>query len=411
MDQSPTLVMSIDVCCRLYFVKTSRFWRCPRTRIFLQRRGTSTPSTTIVRSFSWFLPQLLPPTIMKRMTMTRQFMVVFQPFSPTRCGCTLMQLGPIVRSRFTLMQRGPQLWSYTFWAMLRSKHRWCTHLLTITTTSFKCQTTDDEHLHGILFTLHKTYGLRFPFSKQHQGFSSPFRRLKGFTFPFPRYHGASDVVSHYQDSRVPLNHESNHQGFRFPVSKVHSYIHKVPLHLRPNVGVSAAVFAFFKTLGFTFTMKSITKGFGFPVSKLHFISSYPDIYTTKTSAPMKKSWKGNIVDTNLFHHWISKVLQRQHRRSSSWSKVRVSIAYFTWGRVIICFLYFHIFICTIWAIIGMISNLYVISVRFYHITGQILPVHLHVTYHTSHFSLLIFIPQQCFLTWPISHGGEWLSIW
>jgi hypothetical protein len=73
----------------------------------------------------------------------------------------------------------------------------------------------------------------------------------------------------FQDSRVPSYHENNHQGFRFPVSKLHSYIHKVPLHLRKNVGDSASIFALFKTLGFRLTMKAITKGFGFPVSKLH----------------------------------------------------------------------------------------------------------------------------------------------
>jgi hypothetical protein len=41
-------------------------------------------------------------------------------------------------------------------------------------------------------------------------------------------------------------------------------IYKVPLHLQQNVGVSSSVFAFFKTLGFRFTMKATIKGFASP---------------------------------------------------------------------------------------------------------------------------------------------------
>jgi hypothetical protein len=36
-----------------------------------------------------------------------------------------------------------------------------------------------------------------------------------------------------------------------------------------NVGVSDVVFAFFKTLGFRFTMEAFQQGFRFPVLKLH----------------------------------------------------------------------------------------------------------------------------------------------
>ncbi len=53
-------------------------------------------------------------------------------------------------------------------------------------------------------------------------------------------------------------------------------------------------------------MKTIKQGFRFPVSNLHFISSYPTTYVTKTEAPMKKSWKGNIVDVQLFNHFDTK---------------------------------------------------------------------------------------------------------
>jgi hypothetical protein len=53
---------------------------------------------------------------------------------------------------------------------------------------------------------------------------------------------------------------------------------------------------------------------------------------------------------------MPKVLQRQHRRCPSCSKVRISTAYFAWGRVIIFFI--SIFISAIFAIIC-----YVLSVR------------------------------------------------
>jgi hypothetical protein len=223
--------------------------------------------------------------------------------------------------------------------------------------------------------------------------------LKGFIFPFPSYHGTSTTVSHYQDFRVPVKNESNHQGFRFPVSKVHSYIHKVPLHLRPNVGVSASVFAFFKTLGFIFTMKTIIKGFGFPVSKLHFISLYPDIYTTKTAAPMKKSWKGNIVDTKLFHHSMSKVHKGNIVDTQVAQKCVFPSPISHWGEWLSSFFisifssvlserlsaYFHIYM---W----YLPDIIILPVRFFLFIFM-----LHITLGIFHFSFVFLNNTSCYV--------------
>ena len=76
---------------------------------------------------------------------------------------------------------------------------------------------------------------------------------------------------------------------------------------------------------------------------------------------------------------MPKVLKRPLRHCSSCSKVRLSIAYFAWGRAIICFLYFHVFFLSI------IAWFHIYMWYLPDITGQILPVYLHVKYHTSHF--------------------------
>ncbi len=56
---------------------------------------------------------------------------------------------------------------------------------------------------------------------------------KGFAFPFPRYYGVSDAVfTFYKTLGFRFTMEVFHQGSPFPVSKLHSYIHKVPLHLQ-----------------------------------------------------------------------------------------------------------------------------------------------------------------------------------
>ncbi len=122
---------------------------------------------------------------------------------------------------------------------------------------------------------------------------------------------------------------------------------------------------------------------------------------------------------------MPKVLQRQHRRCSSCSKVSISIAYFAWGRTIVYFIYFHIFIYAIWAIICFIYlHIYLSDYWHYFIficdICLILPVRsclfifmLHITLRLFYFTFSFFIAQQCFFPSPISHGGEQLSwvIW
>jgi hypothetical protein len=63
----------------------------------------------------------------------------------------------------------------------------------------------------------------------------------------------------------------------------------------------------------------------------------------------------------------------------------------------------------IWAIIGIIAYLYVISARYYRAD-----LACSSSCYISHFTLFhftFFIAQHCFFPSPISHGGERLTIW
>jgi hypothetical protein len=60
---------------------------------------------------------------------------------------------------------------------------------------------------------------------------------------------------------------------------------RFPFTYNKNVGVSAAVFAVFKTLGFRFTMEVFQQGLHFPVSKLLFIS----LYLVTCTLPQRRS--------------------------------------------------------------------------------------------------------------------------
>ncbi len=146
-------------------------------------------------------------------------------------------------------------------------------------------------------------------------------------------------------------------------------------------------------------MKTITKGFGFPVSKMLFISSYFTINDTKTVSLMIKSWKGNIVDDQLFNRSDAKC---PSKATSSMFKLFKSVylhRLFHMGESDYL-LYFHIYLCYLSDyLLYLFPYLSERLLALFHIymwylpdiTGQILPVRLHVTYHTSHFFISHFL--------------------
>ncbi len=96
-----------------------------------------------------------------------------------------------------------------------------------------------------------------------------FTSNKDFAFPFPNYYDVSTVVlTFYKTLGFRFTMEVFHRGSHFLVSKLKSYIHKIPLHLQQERRCLSFCLRLFQDSRVPFHHGNISTRVLFPVSKL-----------------------------------------------------------------------------------------------------------------------------------------------